>query len=577
MGGSRRDGRRCAQGGRGRRGRAFWLAQLAGVVLMIGATASWLIATGAGASTLTNGPVTLDTTPSNPVAAGTPYSSGQSINIEVAANSTLSLTNLESYGFSGEPKITFLECSDPGGLVANLPTKLEGECDTNTGLSLTNESADGSMTLDDYEIFALPDYPIFDEPADSTPVCDASDACVIGIFSNQEDFTDPMLFSAPFYVTPNADDGGENPGDGSEGANTATSATNSTVIVAPTTSQVANGVDTSQVTVTLKDTTGAVVVAPKQLSITQSGQSTIDVGGTFYAPGGATAAATTGGTSTGTATFGVTDETAQTVTYTVTDTTDGVTLPTFTVTFVAPVATAANSTIAAAEPSVALGGSTTVTVTVKDQGSPAEPVSGQSVALSQGAGHSVITTSPTTTNSSGQAVFTVSDDDNETVIYSAMVGGTALSQTASVEFGTPSTIPSAATSTVTASANLASTAGAPITVTVTLLGFRRGYPHCRQVGDPECVPGGERADHAYHDGHHRFERGGGVQRAGCHRRDGHLFGYRHYRRHSDHRTSLGDLRRARQCRRRSRRSPQRRRSARVWDDGRGCRRLPQMA
>ena len=191
---------------------------LCGTALVVGGgLAGMAFATSAGAATLTNtaGNVVLDTTPSNPVTAGTPYSSGQSINVEVGANSTLSLSNLESYGFAGEPKITFLECSDYGGLAANLPTKLEGECDTDTGLSLTNEQSNGAMTLDDYEIFALPDGPTFNEPSDSTPVCGtAPNYCVIGIFSNQEDFSDPMLFSAPFQVTANADDGGESPGDG---------------------------------------------------------------------------------------------------------------------------------------------------------------------------------------------------------------------------------------------------------------------------------------------------------------------------------------------------------------------------
>ena len=54
----------------------------------------------ASAATLNNGgPVSLNTTGS--ITSGTPYSSGQMINISVAANSTLSLTNLESNGYGG--------------------------------------------------------------------------------------------------------------------------------------------------------------------------------------------------------------------------------------------------------------------------------------------------------------------------------------------------------------------------------------------------------------------------------------------------------------------------------------------
>ena len=73
----------------------------------------------ASADSLSNGTVSINTTGS--VASGTPYSSGQLVNVVVSANSTLSLSNLESAGYTGEPAMKAVECDDPGGLVGNLP------------------------------------------------------------------------------------------------------------------------------------------------------------------------------------------------------------------------------------------------------------------------------------------------------------------------------------------------------------------------------------------------------------------------------------------------------------------------
>ena len=131
----------------------------------------------------------------------------------------------------------------------------------------------------------------------------------------------------------------------------------------------ADGVNTSRITVTLKDTNGNPVTTGKSVTLSQgSGHSSIEVNGT------AGSTATTDGS--GQAVFTVSDShrragdlhghrhDGQHVTVT----------QTATVTFAAPVATPANSSITALSTAVPQGGSTTVTVTLKDQGasSPAD-------------------------------------------------------------------------------------------------------------------------------------------------------------------------------------------------------------
>ncbi len=164
-------------------------------------------------STLNNGgPVSLVTT--GTVTPG-PYSSGQTINMQVVANSTLDLANLENFGFSGEPAIKVEMCSDPGGTVANLPVTPTNNCDGGTIDSTTAINSDGSLTLNGFTVYALPDNVTLGEPANQLPVCGlAPNYCVLYVGPNQTDFADPHLFSAPFQTAANADDLGENPGDG---------------------------------------------------------------------------------------------------------------------------------------------------------------------------------------------------------------------------------------------------------------------------------------------------------------------------------------------------------------------------
>jgi hypothetical protein len=159
----------------------------------------------AGATTPTQGStVPNSAVPDGSYTPGTPFSSGQNINVVVPANSL----------FSSSTNLQVIECTAPGGVD---PT-LSSACDGNTvqGQTLTS-NADGSVnmvteTKTPYPIYALPDAISLDET--SGPVCSLSVECVLYIGYNVNSFTAPHVWSQPFYVASNADDGGENPGDG---------------------------------------------------------------------------------------------------------------------------------------------------------------------------------------------------------------------------------------------------------------------------------------------------------------------------------------------------------------------------
>ena len=166
----------------------------------------------ASADTISNGTVSLST--SGTVAPG-PYSSGQTISVSVGANSTMDNASLVSAGYPfGAVAIKALECADPNGDPASLPTK-PSECQPDTVVSIPGANSDGSLFITTFRVFALPDTILLGEPANGTPVCGTlPNACVVGLFSSETDFTKPHIFSAPFLVSSNSDDGGESPGGG---------------------------------------------------------------------------------------------------------------------------------------------------------------------------------------------------------------------------------------------------------------------------------------------------------------------------------------------------------------------------
>ncbi len=176
--------------------------------LLLGGVFAAACSSSAEAFPLVNGPVTI--TPTTSVASGQDLKSGQTINITVAANSTLDRTNLSAFGFpSGVAVMKALECDDPDGLASNLPTKEAYHCDGNTIQATAYVNADGSFKIDNFVVYSLPDEPTFDEGPGSLPACGTqANQCVLYIGPDQEDFSKPHLFSSPFLVTPTSNDQG---------------------------------------------------------------------------------------------------------------------------------------------------------------------------------------------------------------------------------------------------------------------------------------------------------------------------------------------------------------------------------
>ncbi len=182
------------------RSRAALTLQLLGAVLVFSSVIVGVFASHAGAVALSNGSVTIKIA-SNGSVATSPLPDGQVVDVSVAPNSTLSRSALEAAGFqSGAVPIKVLECTDLNGQAANLPTK-PTDCEPTTIRAVGGAEANGSVLVKGYTIYALPDEA--DLGSSSGTVCDNTQhQCVLGLFSNQHDFTKPHVFSAPFQVTP---------------------------------------------------------------------------------------------------------------------------------------------------------------------------------------------------------------------------------------------------------------------------------------------------------------------------------------------------------------------------------------
>jgi len=141
--------------------------------------------------------------PIAPYTAGTPFDSGQNINIVVPANTAFAGSHLA---------INVVECAAPNGVV---PTQ-SSACD---GLTIQGNTilpnADGSFTYPGYTVYALPNSISLGE-VPGGPNCGSTSAteCILYIGQNYNDFTAPHLWSQPFFVKANGNDLGLNPGDG---------------------------------------------------------------------------------------------------------------------------------------------------------------------------------------------------------------------------------------------------------------------------------------------------------------------------------------------------------------------------
>lgn len=135
-----------------------------------------------------------------------PFDSGQSVNVVVPANTAFAAPN-------NNTGVNIVECSAPNGVVPTLPSA----CDGNTLQNGALVNADGSFTFNGYTIYALPDSVSLGESASNPVTCGntAATECVLYIGNNQNDFTQPHLWSQPFLTNTDPTDSGTiNPGDG---------------------------------------------------------------------------------------------------------------------------------------------------------------------------------------------------------------------------------------------------------------------------------------------------------------------------------------------------------------------------
>jgi hypothetical protein len=121
------------------------------------------------------------------------YRSGQDVEVSVGANSL----------FAPGSRIIIIECADPDGSSANLPTSLSS-CDEDTVEADTVlVQANGSFTEHTFTLYSLPNS-ILGEGPTWQPVCNQTHQCLLYIGENQDDFTQPKIFSQPFAITPTA-------------------------------------------------------------------------------------------------------------------------------------------------------------------------------------------------------------------------------------------------------------------------------------------------------------------------------------------------------------------------------------
>jgi hypothetical protein len=160
---------------RGRTRRRLGMGGVAAAAMVaVGSIAPW--AWGAGTPTLTMTPAPTDH----------PYADGQSLTLSVGPNSR----------FSAHTRIEVLECAAPKGVV---PVD-DSTCDGNTAqYGSVLVEPDGSLQVPAYTLYQLPSAAL-GEQSNHAPVCNATQECVLYIGQDQNDFSQPKMFSPTFTV-----------------------------------------------------------------------------------------------------------------------------------------------------------------------------------------------------------------------------------------------------------------------------------------------------------------------------------------------------------------------------------------
>ncbi len=156
---------------------------------VVGVTFVALVVSSAGALAVMQGAGATAVPPALHLSPQGNFHDGQMISVGVGPNGY----------FTPHARISFIECADPGGTGGNLPKDIT-TCDGNTiqGTSVI-VGADGSFSLSGYPVYMLPSATL-GENASGTPICNQSNDCVLYVGQDQNDFTAPKVFSAPFLV-----------------------------------------------------------------------------------------------------------------------------------------------------------------------------------------------------------------------------------------------------------------------------------------------------------------------------------------------------------------------------------------
>jgi hypothetical protein len=193
---------------------------------------------------------------------GGPYVDQQSITVSGSGFPTPS---------QDQTGLQILECSDPGGTTANLPTDPMVGCDATTLNPLQINTDSGGDFSTSYTMALL-------NPSDSTINCDSSDECVlwVGVDYNNAFLSGPHAFSEAFNIT----------------TNTSTTTTESTTT---TTEPGATTTTSSEATTTTSSEATTTTSQPEQTTTSQAGTTTTSVPGgtTTTAPGQTTTSAPT--------------------------------------------------------------------------------------------------------------------------------------------------------------------------------------------------------------------------------------------------------------------------------------------
>jgi hypothetical protein len=147
-----------------------------------------------------------------PYTPGTPFDSGQGIDVVLPANSL----------FNSDETLTIEECSAPNGVIPTQTSACNGGTANGPSVSPNSDGSfdyinnSGNPLNQPYPVYYTPDSLIGN--TSTSPACGntAATECILFIGLNANDFTQNHVWSQPFFVhpDPNGDSGTVNPGDG---------------------------------------------------------------------------------------------------------------------------------------------------------------------------------------------------------------------------------------------------------------------------------------------------------------------------------------------------------------------------